>query len=452
MDRSTTCLGIAFLAASLGCGGSSPGDSPTPVNVVFVVVDTLRADHTSLHGYHRATTPTLETLAADSIVFERARSQAGCTFPSANSYLTSRYAFDFYRRVDEGFGIPEDYPSIAEILQSAGYTTAAVSASPIVRATPSEENPTAGFGRGFDTFDETCLWKPARCITRRAMELATSLPEPYFLYLHYMDPHDSYRAPDGFRHFAGDYDGFDFIAAGDPNPIGEMLYNHGPSIELDRNDMQHLVDLYDDEILYFDTTFATLMDWMKIDGVYDRTLMAITADHGEEFLEHGHVKHCRGVWNTLTHVPLLLHFPGGGNAQRYPGAVQLVDLVPTIIDIVDVDAGNVDFEGRSLLPLLDAPGGPAGFAFSDQTKYRGIDDGRFHLILDGLESTLTLYDTHLDPLEATDLFAGGHPRLDILTTELDTWLERTGQKAHFEAVLEASRVQEEQLRALGYLE
>ncbi|MEE4274000.1 MAG: sulfatase [Thermoanaerobaculales bacterium] len=452
MNRLTIFVCGVFLAASVGCGDHPPVPDQKPANVVFVVVDTLRADHTSLHGYDRATTPNLEALAADSIVFERARSQAGCTFPSANSYLTSRYAFDFYRRVDEGFGIPEDYPSIAEILQSAGYTTAAVSASPIVRSTPSDKNPTGGFGRGFDTFDESCLWKPARCVTRRALEIAKSLPEPYFLYLHYMDPHDFYQPPNGFRHFAGDYEGFDFIAAGNPNPIGEMLYNDGPAIELGDDDIQHLIDLYDDEILYFDTTFATLVDWMKIDGVYDRTLVVITADHGEEFLEHGHVKHCRGVWNTLTHVPLLLHPPGGGPARRYSGAVQLVDLVPTVIDIVDIDAVDADLVGRSLLPVLDSPDGASGFAFSDQTKYRGVDDGRFHLILDGRESTLALYDTHIDPLETDDLYASTHPCVDTLTAELNSWLDRTGQWVHFETTLAASKAQEEQLRALGYLE
>jgi len=407
-----------------------------PENVIFVLVDTVRADHTSFHGYERPTTPFLEELATESIVFERARSQAGCTYPSVNSFLTSRYPFDFYRRGPDDMGIPEAYPSMAEILKRNGYTTIAVSASPIVRSTPSKHNPSAGFG----------------CVNRRALELLDGLQEPFFLYLHYMDPHDFYQAPSSYRKFAEEYEGFDFIADGNPNPIGEMLYDNGPTINYSEADIQYLVDLYDDEILYFDIVFGKLVGALRNSGVLDRSMLVVTSDHGEEFLEHGHVKHCRGVWNTLTHVPLLLRLPGSTEPKRVDSSVQLVDLLPTVLDYLDLAAEEIEMEGNTMRPLIEGSPTTSRFSFSDQSKYRGVDDGRFHLILDGIETSITLFDTHTDPLELQDIYSEGHPGLETLALELDKWLDRTGQRVRFDLALAAAKAQEDQLRALGYLE
>lgn len=442
------CLLLPTLTA--GCFHEEPPHKH-PINVVFVLVDTLRADHTSVHGYERPTTPFLDELAAESVVFDRARSQAGCTYPSVNSIFTSRYAFEFYHRKDHSLGIPADLPTMAEVLKSQGYTTVAVSASPIVRATPSDRNPEGGFDAGFDVFDETCLWEPAACVTRRALELTEGLKEPYFLYLHYMDPHDHYQAPASFQKYAGEYDRFEFIAKGDPNPIGEMLYNEGPHVDIGKADIQHLVDLYDDEIAYFDDQFGEFLTALRSSGVLDRSILVVTADHGEEFLEHGHIKHCRGVWNTLTHVPLILRLPLREPA-RISRPTELVDLFPTILDVLDVHGSEKTMRGRSLIPLIDDRPIEQRFAFSDQSRYRSVDDGRFHLILDGGERTVTLYDTHADPLELRDLAANGHPEVERLAEELNLWLKRTGQWVRFDLSLAASLEQEERLRALGYLE
>jgi arylsulfatase A-like enzyme len=421
-------------------------------NVIFVMVDTLRADHTTLSGYHRSTTPFMESLAAEGVVFEYARSQAGCTYPSVNSMLTSRYPFDFYRRGPGTMGIPEEYSSIAEILKDHGYSTAAVSASPIVRNTPNEHNPSAGFGRGFDVFDESCLWQAAECVNKRAEEIIQTIEEPFFLYLHYMDPHDPYQPPAGRRRFSGPYDGFDFIAAGNPNPIGEMLYDDGPVIDFDDADIQHLVDLYDDEIFYFDDMLGELVGFLRGIGVLDDSMFILTADHGEEFLEHGQVKHCRGVWNTLTHVPMLIRAPGIEGGVRIDTAVQALDLVPTILDYLGLDGSSADLTGRSLLPLLSGTIVGEHYAFSDQVKYRSVDDGRFHYILDGLEDTISLFDIRIDELEQIDLYSDDHPVVESLGFELDAWLDVTGQLAYFDAALAAAKAQQDQLKALGYIE
>ena len=448
-------VAILAIVALDGCDREPQPEmtGPEAHNIIIVLVDTLRADHMSLYGYQRPTTPFIDTFASGAIVFDRARSQSACTFPSVNSLLTSRYAFDFYIQGEGQMGIPAEYPTVAEILRARGYHTIAVSASPIVRATPSKENPNGGFGAGFDVFDESCLWGDAACVNERAMELLEEVQEPFFLYLHYMDPHSHFAPPATHQNqFAGPYDGHDFIAAGDFNPIAEMLYNNGPEIEISDRDVQHLVDLYDDEILYFDGQLQQLVSSLGEDTLLDRSLLVFTSDHGEEFLEHGHIGHCRGVWDTLTRVPLFMKFPSIDDGVRVDDAVQLVDVLPTLLDELGFDDAGVPFEGTTLRPLFEGGKPTRIYAFTDQSKYRAADDGRWQFILDGIESKVTLYDLYADPLEQNDLFTASHPEGDRLGAILNGWLKDTGQWVRFDEALAASKAKEEELRALGYLQ
>jgi arylsulfatase A-like enzyme len=406
----------------------------------------------SLYGYERSTTPFIDSLAAEAIVFERARSQAACTFPSVNSLFTSRYAFDFYRQDDGQMGIPAEYATIAEILHARGYHTMAVSASPIVRSTPSKENPNGGFGAGFDVFDESRLWGHAAQVNARALELLKNAKEPFFLYLHFMDPHDPYAPPATFeKRFAEPYEGHDFIAAGDINPIADMLYDDGPVFEISDRDLQHLVNLYDDEIRYFDSQFARLVESLREDGLLDRSMLVFTSDHGEEFLEHNHIGHCRGVWDTLTRVPLLVRYPEAEGGIRLDAAVQLVDVLPTVLDELAIRAPDIPIEGATIRPLLEPGEAIRKFAFTDQSKYRAADDGEWQFILDGIESTATLYNLRTDPLAQHDLFSPSHPEGERLGEVLNRWLRETGQWVRFDEALAASQAKEEELRALGYL-
>ena len=443
----------AAAATWFGCRRAPLPDAvPSSPNIIVVMVDTLRADHMSLYGYDRPTTPFIDRLASEAIVFERARSQAACTFPSVNSLFTSRYAFDFYVQGENQMGIPAEYPTIAEILRARGYHTIAVSASPIVRSTPSKENPNGGFGAGFDVFDETRLWGDAAMVNAQALELLGEVREPFFLYLHYMDPHGHYAPPATHqKQFAGPYDGHEFIAAGDYNPIADMLYDNGPEVDISDRDLQHLVDLYDDEILYFDGQFEQLVESLREDDLLDRSLLVLTSDHGEEFLEHGHVGHCRGVWDTLTRVPLFMKIPGLDGGGRVNAAVQLIDVLPTLLDKLGIDDAGIPFEGTTLRSLLEGGKPTRDYAFTDQSKYRAADDGRWQFILDGVESEVTLYDLRTDPLAQHDLFPQNHPEADRLGAVLNGWLKDTGQWVRFDEALAASKAKEEELRALGYL-
>jgi arylsulfatase A-like enzyme len=230
-----------------------------------------------------------------------------------------------------------------------------------------------------------------------------------------------------------------------------MLYDNGPEVDISDRDLQHLVDLYDDEILYFDGQFEQLVASLREDDLLDRSLLVFTSDHGEEFLEHGHVGHCRGVWDTLTRVPLFLKIPGLDGGDRLDAAVQLIDVLPTLLDELGIDDTGIPFEGTTLRSLLEGGEPARDFAFTDQSKYRAADDGRWQFILDGVESKVTLYDLRTDPLAQHDLFPQNHPEADRLGAVLNGWLKDTGQWVRFDEALAASKAKEEELRALGYL-
>jgi arylsulfatase A-like enzyme len=455
MKASSINIFVAILIALplFSCRQGARWNRPDPVNVVIVMVDTLRADHMSAYGYERETTPFIRRFVSQGFVFEHARSQASCTFPSVNSLLTARNPAIFTRQEVDHLGIPEEYPSIAEILKEHGYRTIAVSASPIVRATPSDFNPIGGFDRGFDTFVEDTLWRPGGQVNRAIARELDVVEEPFFLYAHYMDPHDPYRPPERYeKRFAEEYEGHNFIRRGDPVPIGKMLYRNGRHFEITDRDIQHLVDLYDDEIRYFDGVFRRLIKNLEERNLLDNTLIIISSDHGEEFLEHGQIRHCRGVWDTVTRVPLIFRFPGVEGGQRFSNAVQNLDIVPTILDYLEIDFEGLEFEGASLLPILEGDEPSREFAFADQRAYRSADDGRFQLILNGDDGIVTLFDLISDPLEQHDLFRKDHPEVARLSDALNQWLTETGQLMRFDEEIAAAKKKEEELRALGYLE
>ena len=129
-----------------------------------------------------------------------------------------------------------------------------------------------------------------------------------------------------------------------------MIYGDGPKYKLTDRDIQHLVDLYDDEILFFDEVFRTLIQELEANGLLEETLIVFTSDHGEEFLEHGHISHCRGVWDTVTHVPLFYQDPRSRGPALSPPRLQNLDIVPTILDYLEIDGGDLGLEGRSLRP------------------------------------------------------------------------------------------------------
>jgi arylsulfatase len=421
--------------------------------VILLMVDTLRADHLGCYGWSRPTSPRIDAFAADSVLFSRARSQASCTFPSVNSLLTSRYGAFFLFQPGSSMGIPNGPPTLAELLRDNGYATAAFSASPIVRATPSKENPDAGFDRGFDLFDETCQFREAACLNRQALGWVESIDRPFFLYLHFMEPHDPYAPPPSHvPKFTGDFSGPDHIRRGDPNPIADMVYGDGPEVEVTEQDLDHLLDLYDEEISYFDAQFAHLMEELDRLGALESALVILASDHGEEFMEHGdHIKHCRVLYDTSTRVPLLIRIPGVPG-QRIDTAVENLDIMPTVLDYLGIPMDGVLINGRSLRPLIEGTDPGGWVAFSDQGKWRASDNGEFKLLLDAKEMRPELFDLRTDPLELNDILSSQPPIAGLLWQELERWLTHTEGSVGSRDALEAGQETQDRLRALGYLQ
>ncbi len=429
----------------------------TGYNVVFILADTLRADHLGAWGYERPTSPFLDRFAAENLQFRQARSQAACTFPSTNSLLTSRAPFEFLQEETRP-GIPPQIPSIAEILQRHGYSTGAVSSSPIVRATPGKHNPVGGYGRGFDVFNEQCEWYPSDCVTQVSTQLIDEeLEEPFFLYAHYLDPHDPFIARKEHRgRFASEYTGpHEFIAKGDPNPIAEMIRAGTADELLSEEDLQHLVDLYDEDIYSLDVGLEALYANLEERGILDRTIIILTSDHGEEFLEHGYIKHCYTVYGTETHIPMLMSLPGKDPAA-FDAAVQNLDLVPTLLDYLGLPS-EPTMEGRSLRPLIE--GEPfENLAFSTMGVYRGVDDARHRVIYDlsgksGIEGW-SLYDLEADPGETENQLKENAREKAIIFRELREQLLRWTEKEEVEGLeerLDRAKEIENELRELGYL-
>jgi len=320
-------------------------------NVLFILVDTMRRDHLTPYGYERDTTPEIERrLAQPGAVVEDAYSQAPWTLPSVVSFMTSRYPGEILSGDPATFGIPDGVPALAEVLSGLGYRTGGFFANPTLRATN-------GFVRGFDTFytpsSMSAIEDHADSLNRRVLPwLQAHRDAPFFLYVHYIDPHDPYMNPDVVDGRSTIFD--------DPGGINGR-WVHGvyagkvPIQDMDRT-VRHLTALYDTEIHYVDRSIGKLLAAIP-PRVLANTLVVLTADHGEELHDHGGWKHGLTLYQDQIHVPLLFRWddriPAG---KRLHGTVRLVDVAPTLVAAAGGEAPAA-WEGTDLLPALtgDAP-------------------------------------------------------------------------------------------------
>ncbi|MDG2308836.1 MAG: sulfatase [Candidatus Binatia bacterium] len=463
MQRRNPIIAAAIAFAILGTAAfglrtylDRPAPPPEgPWNVILLLADTLRADRMSVYGYDRATTPALEARSNGATVFERARSQTACTPTSVASLLTSRYPAELLSWSSKSFAIPESMQTLPEALQAAGLRTIAVSASEIVRKTPSNINRTGGFGRGFDVFDdESCTRQNARCLHQRAMKHLKETTGPFFLYLHYMDVHHPYLPP---RHHtrkftAGDDKGLPvWLRSGDPDPIIRLHRGRPPGqrdVSLDQ--LPFLSDRYDEEILYLDGEIERLLRSLDGRGLLRKSIVILASDHGEMFLEQDELNHCLGVWDTVTRTPLMVWIPGLTGGRRVDIAVENLDVMPTVLDYAGLPTDAL--EGESLRPLLEGTSNDPRLAFSSQGVRRSVDDGRFKLIFDLQNGASRLYDLHADPFERSDASSTHPDENRRLQDGLHAWMAGHGETTGDADAIERSRSVEKRLQSLGYLQ
>ena len=310
-----------FFLLVLGASTLVRAEAP---NIIFITVDTTRADRMGFMGYKRGLTPNLDLLARQGVVFEKAYSQAPLTPVSHATIFTGTYP-QFHTVTDFGHTLPALLPFVPEILQQSGYHTAAFIGSLILDP---KANMAPGFDRGFDFFDAGFHTKHAReedryhTVERRGVEVVSraiawmskNRAAPFFIWIHLYDPHAPYDPPAPFdRHFSDPYDG---------------------------------------EIAYADSALGKLFSYLKQRGLYDRALITMMSDHGESLGAHGESMHGIFLYDETIHVPLVFKLPGDLLAgRRVASRVRLVDVAPTLLSMLSLPLPPT-FQGESLVPLM----------------------------------------------------------------------------------------------------
>ena len=310
-------------------------------NVLLVILDTLRADRLGCYGYGRPTSPRLDALAREGVVIDRAWSAAPWTLPSHASLFSSLHAVE-HGVFDASVRLPEEARTIAEVLLDAGYDTAAFTEAGYVR-------PELGLAQGFQRF--RCALNEVDETFRGAADWIEGRERPFFALVHTYKVHTPYDPEGPARELlVRPYDGpLPRNARVDDVPPADRP--HGYSAE----DARYLSDLYDAEIRELDDALGDFMDRLRQAGALENTLVVITADHGEEFAEHGQFNHSNSLYEEQLRVPLILlpPAPGALDGLRPDVAAMAVDVAPTIAQVADapVPAG---WSGRSLLEARGA--------------------------------------------------------------------------------------------------
>jgi arylsulfatase A-like enzyme len=492
-------LGLIGYAAWLGSspvrpsdasrGTAEPGDAapatpePTtsgPPNVVIFLIDTLRADRVGTYGYDKPTTPRMDALAAESVVFEQCNAPAPWTLPSVVSLLTSTFACEHGVLVD-GQRIAPQLEPLAARLGQAGYFSASFFSNAYA-------GKMSGLDRGFDSS------KNVRFVNGQLVETwldAAPTDRPFHLYLHNIEPHNPYNAPDrlvqqfgavspetkelvkecflGYRKLTR----VDFAAR---RPVGTTDNTAEQAEAIRRLDsLKREIDvLYDAVTRHADERLGSVIDVLKRRGRWDNTLFIVTSDHGEELGDHGGWQHDHTVCEEMIHVPLIVHFPGRRFAgRRVDDVVSLVDVMPTILEAIGRSDLLEGCRGVNLLPMIesgDLPEAanlrPTAIRINRKKYYRPyketrgdvnlvIRQGHYKGIWNAEPQTLELYDLSTDPREMSDLSQRDPERAGLMERFARAWLDLCGSGAsdpttsHPDDLDEQTR---ENLRSLGYLE
>lgn len=360
----------------------------------LITIDCLRVDHLSCYGYPRPTTPNIDSVAKDAVVFTNAFSNGPYTTTSFPSILTSAILL---RYSGEDLALPRERSTIPEILQKNGYLTAAFHSNPYLSSE-------FGYAKGLSYFEDfgaepigkeerirgakgqihglmanlnnkilttldmrglhdTTMYKAfkllsfyyvcligyfgARADGATITEKAISWLEKNrnsFVWLHYMDVHGPYVPPKKYR------DRFCSERISNYKQASTLYKRETPKL-VSKEEVDVLIDLYDAGVCYVDTCIGDFITRLKAMEIYDNSLIIITADHGEEFKEHGGFGHKCKLYDEHLHVPLIMKMPGSTHHQKVNGLCSLIDLGPTILDVLEIPT-NPNFEGANLLPMI----------------------------------------------------------------------------------------------------
>lgn len=414
-------------------------------NLILVTIDTLRADHLGAYGYVRNTSPVIDALAEEAVLFENAIVPMAFTGPSHASMLTGLYPHG-HGVLTNAYRLPAANLTLAERLRAEGYRTAAFVA---VRTILGRES---GFDQGFQTFDDGGKRKRrAAEVTRQAVTWLREAADggDFFLWVHYYDVHCDYNAPEPFfEMFASGYDGA-------IDPKGKCGKPHYNKMELSDKDLTYIRALYDGEIRYVDQHVGILLKAVEELGLNENTILVLTSDHGESLGERRVIGHDLSLHDYEIRVPLIIRHPAlVGARRRIRQQVELVSLMPTLFDLLEV-SHDAALAGASFAPLLAGEQGARTFAFTQMApletrppsySLRG-EDWKLLLHPDGREELYSLDRGG----EATNL-ADERPELTAsMRRILQRWIDDQG-RATGAKTAELSGKRRQELEALGYIE
>ncbi len=448
-------LPIGFATAA----GADPTPEPPAPNIILVTIDTLRADHVGCYGAARPTTPFLDGLARRGVRFTSARATSSWTVPSMASVMSGLYPRSHGVRhghvarmrqgIDEQEALAPHIETLAEALAAAGYTTYGVSSNAHMAVG-------SGHEQGFDHY--VGKWfVTAPEVNRVVLGWQALIAEsrPYFLWVHYFDPHDPYLAR---RPWIAEY-----LPGRDRKDVkrwGGMtmkrLVSLLPEIREDPNGLSDLEALYDSEIRFTDDHLSSLLGALEPGS---NTVVVVTSDHGEGFLDHGEIGHGNTLFDELIRVPLIVVLPHEERAGTVVDAtVSLVDLLPTLVEIGHAKVPAAA-QGRSLSGLMAGGGEPDRpvFAELDRPRHGGVAEvvvvGRYKLEARGpAGEQRRLFDLSEDPGETRDLTADRPEIARRLASNLSEWTAAHPLCNPPQATLLRSAEQLEQLKSLGYVE
>ena len=412
-----TVLGLVSLAAC------SPAPRP---NIVWIVVDTLRADHTGFLGYPTPTTPHLDALSEESLVFTQAISQAPWTKPSVATMFTSTYPHQHaaLKGGKRGDVLRDELLTIAEVLRERGYATVGFQLNPQV-------NSKMSFNQGLDVYKDDMRYGSRAEVVNSEITRWLRLLErnKYFLYIQYMDVHLPYLRHEQYADLYGPHE----------TELSKMSTETIRKMNLSEIDRRYLENLYDGEIRYVDEQIGKLLQEFD-----DNTMIIITSDHGEEFWDHGGFEHGHSVYDELIRVPLIIKIPGYPH-QQVNSQVRLMDIAPTILDVLGMSIPG-EFRGQTLLDTLRNHQDRESFT---EATYRGQERKAYRtskekIIFNVGDKTYEVYDIETDPFERENI--EGREELKRRIQEF------VAKKAQASEKKEIDEDMAKQLKSLGYVQ
>jgi arylsulfatase A-like enzyme len=443
---------FAFAISNPNLEELQPRGAESRLNLILINIDTLRPSHLGRFGYPRHTSPFLDRLAQEGVLFEQTLSQASWTPPSVGTLFTSLYPPQHGSLGKDRIPLAPGNTTLAETLRQAGYRTAAFSASPFI-------TPDYGFGQGFEVFGfETDQHAPA--LNARAIPwLQRHRDQPFFLYLMYFDPHHPYQPPHPFN--------LKFQNGPDLKPLWNPEHFTGDPprvMKLDQSvnpeTFEYLRSQYDGEIAAVDQSLADLFGRLRAWGLLENSVVIITSDHGEEFLDHGRFGHGRTLYEEMLRVLLLVRAPNLPQpGLRVTQTVRVLDIMPTALELLGVPP-RAPLEGKSLVPFFTNPAAePDREAFASMQYLteegrtaRSLRQGNLKLILSTHPDRVELYDLSTDPAETRNLAPQKPEQVRDLTDRI-TALEKAMPATALGAPLNPPATDTQKLlKSLGYVQ